>query len=268
MNKCILISGIFILIVLSGCGRKESSAEMNRQLKGSKRFFVTADSGRVFETTSTGVASTDYIFDLKKVKLPLTFRFDSIQTTDSARRAEYCVYTIKGWAPRYRKFNEMLYRKLTIQIIREQILLETTNSKEPYYTKYWYELGPFELYANEKLISLCCLIDTYSHGGNHHNYTWCTFNYDLKNESVIEFSDLFSLKGKKDTLAFNEAIQSHLKPGGCYDQQRFPVDFSFVKNGIVINPELSWACGMPRAFFGYGQMDAFLTKEGKRIAGK
>jgi len=219
--------------------------------------------GKIFKPTNKGKESTDYTFDLK-IKLPKGFYFDTIVIKDSIRRAEYELYCLQSSLPGMVKFNRAIRKELVKNVKKDMQYVDPYNGDEVIDPIYNYELGPFEFYISDKLLSLCCIIDTYTWGGNHHNYSWYTFNFNLMTNTIIRFKDVFKLKNSKDLATFAEIIKRHQQgDSGCTDWESpiDSVDFSFVKKGICINPELSWACGMQRAFLTPDSLKRFMNNE-------
>jgi len=128
---------------------------------------------------------------------------------------------------------------------------------------YSYQLGPTEIYTDSQIISISNIIDTYTEGGNHHNYTRYTFNYNLDANEPIGFNDVFSLKSKNDSTEFIAYAEQYTN--GCAEWGRSYeyLDFSFTENGIYINPNLSWACMSTRSLLPTDAENRFIKKEWK-----
>ena len=58
--------------------------------------------------------------------------------------------------------------------------------------RYTCNIGPIEYYSNDDVISILFIQDTYTEGGNHHNYGYCSFNYNVIEEQELRFDDLVS----------------------------------------------------------------------------
>ena len=258
---------IFIIsIFLASCNMKHQDSakeEKKANTADSNLTYTDIGTGRIFKPTKAGSASTDYTFDLK-MSLPKGFYFDTITINDSERRADYELYCLQCSNPEMVRFNKAIRKELLANVKKDMLYVDPYTGNESVDPIYSYELGPFELFINEKLLSLCCIIDTYSWGGNHHNYSWYTFNYNLKTNKIIRFKDVFKLKSSKDFTDFVELTKRQQKEGNSFLDWKTTndsVDFSFVKKGICINPELSWACGMQRAFITPDSLRKFMNKE-------
>jgi len=242
-----LIFGILIATLAFSCNQ---SPQENSQNTKSAKPLSCSDYGRIFEPTDTGFASTDYVFDFN-IELPEGFFFDTITINDSVYRARYNLYFLQCSLPGMEKFNKAIRQEILSNVDKDKQYLDPCKGDEPIDPIYTYELGPFELFKNNKILSLCCIIDTYTEGGNHHNYSWYTFNYNLKENKVIQFSDLFVLQSKKDSVEFIRLISLNQNEETNYmdiESSFDSVDFSFVKKGLCFNPELSWAVSMQRCF--------------------
>jgi hypothetical protein len=190
--------------------------------------------------------STAYNFP--ELKIPKDFYFDSISIYDSISHAEYDSYFIQSSGPNMKEFNSAIAKAVNERIKFEQLYVEPYFGDAPDYPVFTYFMRPIEFYSDDDKISITHVIDTYSEGGNHHNYSWFTLTYDLKNNNLIHFKDVFDLPASKDSADFVEFVHRH-KIGFCMDWT-VPfdsVDFSFTGNGIYLNPELSWACGQNRS---------------------
>ena len=190
--------------------------------------------------------STAYNFP--ELKIPKNFYFDSISIYDSVSRAEYDSYFIQSSAPNMKEFNQTIAKAVNERIKFEQLYVDPYVGNDPGYPIFTYIMRPIEFYSNDDKNSITHVIDTYSEGGNRDNYSWFTLNYDLKNDKLIHFKDVFDLPDRQDSSDFVEFVVRH-KIAFCMDWTMpfDSVDFSFTANGIYINPELSWACCQNRS---------------------
>jgi hypothetical protein len=241
--------------------RKESNY-INLVKKIDSIFSSPAD-GRVFVLADTGLNSTNNIYDFSP-ESERGYYYDTIHIRDAMHRADFTLYCLQNSNYEMDEFNKAVKKEFMFLVNNEKKHLTKYSEKKTFEPVYTFEIGPFELFRNSSLLSLCCIIDTYSEGGNHHNYSWYTFNYDLENKKVIRFKDVFSLKSRKDSLNFLELVSNHIKTRNVivnWDTEKHSIDFSILKNGICFNPELSWACGMLRSFVPTESLQPFLTKK-------
>jgi hypothetical protein len=216
------------------------------------------------------VASTAYQFP--DIELPQNYYIDSITIYDTVSRAKYNAYYLQSNLPEQKKFNQVIVQLVKDQIMIEQKYVDPYNGDSPIDIIYSYELRPTEIYLDSQLISISNIIDTYTEGGNHHNYTRYTFNYNLITNKAIEFNDVFSLQSKNDSTEFIVYAEQHVL-NACTDWG-WPykyLDFSFAENGIYINPNLSWACISTRSLLPVDNNNKFIKKEWvkqKRMATK
>jgi hypothetical protein len=187
-------------------------------------------------------------YDFPELKIPENFYFDSISIFDSVSRAEYDSYFIQSSLPNMKEFNQVVTKAVKDRIKFEQLYVDPYDEDSFTYPVFTYIMAPIEFYSDDDKISITHVIDTYTQGGNHDNYSWFTLNYDLKNNKLIHFKDVFDLPASKDSADFVEFAVRH-KIAFCMDWTMpfDSVDFSFTGNGIYINPELSWACSQNRS---------------------
>ena len=187
------------------------------------------------------VPSTEY--DFPNVELPQNFYRDSLSRYDSLSRAKYDVYFLQSTLPAFTGFNQAMLQFIEARIKKEQKYLDVPDGNVFDQILHTYQLRPVEIYLDSQIISISNIIDTYTSGANHHNYTRRSFNYDLLTNELIEFDDVFHLQSRSDSTDFVQFAEQHTL-NGCsnwgwvYDK----LDFSYSKNGIYIYPNLSWAC--------------------------
>lgn len=226
----------FCALALLICLFYSCSFLQNKRIKALKSDFVNQNL-----TFSTA-------YNFPELKIPKDFYFDSISIYDSVSRAEYDSYFIQSSVPNMKEFNQIIAKAVNERIKFEQLYVDSYVGDAPGYPIFTYIMRPIEFYSDDDKISITHVIDTYSEGGNHDNYSWFTLNYDLKNDKLIHFKDVFDLPASKDSADFVEFVVRN-KIAFCMDWTMpfDSVDFSFTSNGIYINPELSWACGQNRS---------------------
>ncbi|MBK8805694.1 MAG: hypothetical protein IPO21_03190 [Bacteroidales bacterium] len=204
--------------------------------------------------------STAYKFP--PLEIPKGMYLDSIAVYDSLSRAGYIAYYLQSKEIENVGFNQVILQEVKNQIIHEQQFVEPYEEDLPDEIIYSYILRPTEIYSNGQIISISNIIDTYYKGGNHHNYTRHTFNYDLKKHKPIRFNDVFRLQSKTDSAEFI-TFAEQFTLDGCtdWDLPYEYLDFSFANSGIYINPNLSWACISTRSLLPYETKNKFINKE-------
>ena len=247
-NNLIFIFTIIILTGIYSCNQSKTND--------------TSDFERNSKTTlGLDLESTDYEFDFD-LKLPPEYYFDTLTIYDSVSQAHYTSYCLQSSLPEMNKFNEAIIKTLKKRVKYEQLYVGPypgNDNTDPVFT---YELGLFEFFANNQIISLCHIVDCYTEGANHHNYSWFTFNYNIELNKIISFKDVFDLSGKDDSISFLAFTKRNKIKDACMDWE-LPfdsVDFSFNDKGIYINPELSWACSMNRSLLPANSLEKFTTK--------
>lgn len=223
----------------------------------------TQDESRISNnniTDSVMSESTAYVFP--DMEIPAGFYSDTLTVYDALSRANYVSYFFVSSKPEMKEFNKAITAAMERQINYEKSFVEPYYGDSPSDPIYTYDLGPVKFYSDERLISITHVADTYTEGGNHHNYSWFTFNFDLKKNRVICFSDVFILKNHKDSVDFVEfVIRNEVEDCMDWSLPFDSVDFSFTDSGIFINPELSWACAQNRSFIPDDSLDKnFISK--------
>ncbi len=126
------------------------------------------------------------------------------------------------------------------------------------YPKVQYEgvIGLNKISFNKHIISVEYIVDTYAHGGNHHNYAYWSFNYDFETGKAIEFEDFLVLKNKSDTLDFIMLLDQNQNNMNCRDIQTFSDkwDFCIKEKGIQFNSYSPWSCSLNYCFLTWEQM--------------
>lgn len=226
----VLISFLAV-VILAGCKcdcKKKQAAQLLPTLK--------IEDGRIREfVLNTGPDDTDHTFSYDFV-LPNGFYHDSISLTDSATGFYGNAWIIVSDEPGFEGYSTSLKKFLKQYLAHNRSFIDETGIKNNPFYSYDVEVGPHQLYINEYVISMCFMVDAYATGGAHHNYEFLTFNYDLKNNRQIRFSEVFPMKTKKDTLA----LVNHLNWKIEYDhlpEQYDSLDFAFTKQGVCFHTQ-------------------------------
>jgi len=186
--------------------------------------------------------TTEYNFP--EIKYPTGFYTDTISIFDTLTNAYYTALCINSDKPEMATFNKIIHKSVITQINTEKSFInadfELTNDK----SAFTYKFAPIEFYLNKDIISITHIIDTYTEGGNHHNYSWYTFNYNIKRNRIITFKNVFRLNSTEDSASFVAFVMRHKYKNECLELilPFDSIDFSFCKKGIYINPDLAWSC--------------------------
>jgi hypothetical protein len=181
-------------------------------------------------------------YDFPEFKIPNAYYMDSLSVYDSITRSNYSVFFIQSKDSSQHQLNDSIRRTIDERITIDKSFLDSNNMGS--LNEYSYYARPIKCYSNQQIISITHMIDTYTDGGNHHNYDTRTFSYDLFKNKIIGFNDVFSIQSKQDSIEFISYLEQHVIEG-CSDAWEWPysyIDFSFCSEGITINPNLSWAC--------------------------
>lgn len=238
---------IFSLVLYTvSCTSTSERENQDQASSNSASLNEEQSSFRSFDPQS-GPYDTEYKAPFEQ-ELPPDFFLDTLFIRKEEKKADYTALYPRSNDPLKENFNHAMLADILVNIQSDARFVDDQDHKEASETVYWYSMKPFEFYSNERLISICYIVDSYAQGGNHHNYDWYTFNYDLKNDTPIRFHEVFRLytEGKQ---AFSDAVNRNL-PDGCKTGTNDDLnnsDFSFVEDGIVINSALSWSCGMQRS---------------------
>jgi hypothetical protein len=201
------------------------------------------------------------VYNFPEPEVPPGFYYDTVQVYDSACRASYRSRFLQSSLPQFSGFTKALKDAIVRRMKYEQQYVDPYNGDSPVDPAYTYEFGPIAFYMDSQLISCTHVIDTYGEGGNHHNYSWFTFNFDRKKNKPLFFSDFFELRAAKDSVAFVESVyQNRLKDCMDWNAPFDSVDFSFTDTGLYINPELSWACAQNRSFLSNDSLNRYIRK--------
>lgn len=205
------------------------------------------------------IESTAYEFPA--LEFPECFYLDSLRIYDSITRASYTAYFVQCDFSRMDTFNAASLAFAKAQIEHEQQYVDPYMGNEAFTTNFSYLLRPVEMYTNFQIYSISNIIDTYTEGGNHHNYTRKTFNYNSYTNELINFDDLFELTSKEDSIAFIDFAEENSSGCDDWDWPFSHLDFAFAEKGLYIYPNASWACGETYAFLPVYGHSKFIRKE-------
>jgi hypothetical protein len=198
------------------------------------------------------IETTEYNFP--EFDLPENYYLDSISVFDSVSRASYNAFFVQSSLEEMKAFNSLMRFDIRGQISRVQEYVNAAELDSNFEVIFSFVLRPIEFFTDDKVISVTHIIDDYTEGGNHHNYSWHSFNFNLNSNKKVSFSEVFNLQTEEDSLKFIALAEERMLDGGCTGWgMPIKLDFSFGKRGIYINPQLSWACGMARSLFPWSE---------------
>lgn len=209
-----------------------------------------ANKSEVIEMKPTVVAqipeTTAYLnttaYEFPTVKIPDGYYFDTLNFYDSTKRAFYSSTMIKTPDSAVnQKVSSELQKRMHFE--NEDVSdYVGERSQEVIFT---YNLQPVYFYQDSKVMSIAYIIDTYTDGGNHHNYAWYATNIDIDTKKTLGLGDFVQLKSMKDTAEFNALAADLSKKSNCpFDNLNFKrLHFSVGKDTLNLHPGYEWSCG-------------------------
>ncbi len=204
-------------------------------------------------------AQNDTSYHFPKLATPANYFAKDISVYDSVDQADYNAQVFLSKLSALKIFNDAMTRSISKYIRNEQSYVEPYDGQS-YTTAYTLVLKPVAFYENNQFISATHVVDTYSAGGNHHNYRWFTFNYDKSQKRALSFTDVFEIKTTKDSLSFVALLNRH-NTGSCkvWSLPLGHIDFSFTQSGISFNPN-SLTCWGEHAVVSVDSCSRFMRK--------
>lgn len=208
------------------------------------------------------VVSTAY--EYPEFELPENFYLDSIYTYDSLTRASYSAYFLQSSLDEMTTFNSLMKLDAWGQITRVQQYVDPYNEAfGDFEVIFSFVLKPVSFFSDKNVVSVRHIIDEYTEGGNHHNHSSYSFNYNLHKKQKVNFNDVFNLRTSTDSTQFFTTAEERVIGGGCTGWGNpSNLDFSFGEEGIYIDPNLGWACGRTRSLFPW---EEFLGPDAKKV---
>ena len=200
-------------------------------------------------------------FKYPKIRFPEHAILDTLIEYETLSKSKYIVHYFQFKSRGYFLLNQAIKQYVKDQINREQSFLTPIEANEFQDIVHSFVLKPVRIYIDNQKISISNVIDTYTLGGNHHNYQRSSFNFALDDYKRIYFNDIFQLDNKKDSIALLQLAQTYTT-NGCTDWG-WPyeaMDFHLSDDGIYLYPNLSWACSSTHAFLPYELVKPFLRK--------
>lgn len=239
---------ICLFLLLSACHSKKAQVEKKENY--------------LEEIPSEMLPSTAYQYP--DVDIPPSFFLDSLLLEDTLRQAAYNIYFLQAEQPELAAFNQAMRAALKSEISYDRQQLDTC-SICPKYPVYWYKQRPTDFYMDDQIISVTTVVDTYTQGGNHHNYHTQTYNFAIDEYRFVTFDKLFRVESATDSLAFIAFAESYVQDGCSWGWGKLDEDlaFAFVEEGIAIYPNLSWACSGTWALLPRDSTNRFLRERWK-----
>lgn len=211
--------------------------------------------------TAIEVPSTDMVFSFDQEKIPNGFALDTLFYEDTIKRVSFTVYYFKGMGDSLQDYNTCIQAALMAHFNRMLTFYDLPLEEFQTSTD---EYGPQQVVANKKWINTQFISDSYTDGGNHHNYGWFSLNYNREKKKMVWFSHEFQLRTQKDSLDFRALVGRHLEKdrqdlSGCCNDS---VDFFVRGNDLVFGPYLSWAEGLQTSTLPLDSLVKFLNRKG------
>jgi hypothetical protein len=171
----------------------------------------------------------------EKLKLPEGIKLDSIIFSDEKRKLEiFILIPVSGISK--------LDKALRIELEnRKNNFIESVDKRIEEDKGQMSEIGSdFDVnlvsaYKDKDIISYCFVISFY-HGGAAHPMTiYYSFNYDLKREKKITFSDYFNVESTKDTIFLTDLMTKAINTENISVTNLNDMDFNIEKDTISFN---------------------------------
>ncbi len=138
---------------------------------------------------------------VEKIKLPEAIRLDSIKFSDEKRKLEIFIsVTISGISKLDREIQTELENRKDdfIKCVDKRIKEDNGQISEIGSDLYVNLVSAFK---DKDIVSYCFVISSYHVGVAHPMTIYYLYNYNLKREKKITFSDYFKLESIKDTIS-------------------------------------------------------------------
>ena len=128
-------------------------------------------------------------------------------------------------------------------------------------------VDPVSVFRDDKIISYCFIINS-DHAGAAHPFTeYYSFNYDLKKNKPIAFSDYFNVHSKQDTQSFISNINRAIDRPNIEVDKLDGIDFNIEKDSVAFNFDdyeiASYAEGIIKAKVAKQTLKQFVTTKNR-----
>jgi len=170
------------------------------------------------------------------IKLPNGFTLDTTKAFDSARNTEIHIVI-----PRYegailvdKQVSGYFMQRLKRFLLSLDTLIHNDPSMLQAVPSGFY-VDPVSVFKDDRLVSYCFIINS-NHTGAAHPFTeYYSFNYDLKKNKPVAFSDYFNVASKQDTQSFISIINRSMDRPNIIIDKLNALDFSIEKDTVTFN---------------------------------
>jgi hypothetical protein len=171
----------------------------------------------------------------EKIKLPEGIKLDSIKFADEKRKLEiFILIPVSGFSKLDKALrNELESRKDDFIESVDKRIKEDNGKMSEIGSDFYVDL--VSAFKDKDIISYCFTISSY-HGGAAHPMTiYYSFNYDLKREKKITFSDYFNVESRKDTIFLTDLMTRDINTENITVTNLKDMDFNIEKDTISFN---------------------------------
>jgi hypothetical protein len=203
---------------------------------------------------------TDMVFSFETADIPKGFVLDTLVEEDTVKKVFFIMYWFKAMDDSLSDYNQSMTTVFEQEVQRELTYYDVPANE---YESSDNEFGPMRIVVGDRYISTAFIRDSYTNGGNHHNYDHYSLNFDLRTRKLLWFNREFRLKTRKDSLNFRALVGRHLErdpqdlSGCCNDT----IDFFLAGDTVYFGPYLSWAEGLQTSAIVVDSLKPFLNKK-------
>lgn len=172
---------------------------------------------------------------IEKIKLPEGIKLDSIKISDEKRKLEIFILIPVSGISKLDKVlrNELENRKDDFIESVDKRIKEDNGQMSEIGSDFYVDL--VSAFKYKDIISYCFTISSY-HGGAAHPMTiYYSFNYDVKREKKITFSDYFNVESRKDTIFLTDLMTRAINTENITVTNLKDMDFNIEKDTISFN---------------------------------
>jgi hypothetical protein len=198
------------------------------------------------------------------IQLPDGFTLDTTISFDSARNAE-----IQIIIPKYKGvtlINKQVAAYMKQRLKKFRLSLDTLFLNEPSMLQAapgGFYVEPVSVFKDDEIISYCFIINSDYPGAFHPFTEYYSFNYHLKNNKPLGFSDCFNVRSKQDTQSFMSIINRAIDRPNIEITKLYGIDFNIEKDSIDFNFDdyeiASYAEGIIKAKVAKQKLKQFMT---------
>ncbi len=203
-------------------------------------------------------------------ELPEGVYLDSLISYDSSRALSIEIILPKSKENQLASENKILTKVINndkSKFIKElDELLKEDKSLRQSATGSEFSVNPEQLYKDQSVLSYLLTKEVYWAGAVHPKTDYYTFNYDIKKQREITFSDFFSFNTKADSTNLLNLINNALGNNQYVMTKKFyAFDFSFDNQSVSFNFDeyevASYADGLQRAKIDRKELSKYINSE-------